>query len=32
MEEIEQQEFEMEEYLEDQFDYLEWDWVSYEGF
>lgn len=32
MEETEQQEFEMQEYLEDQFDYLEWDWASYEGY
>lgn len=32
MEEIEQQEFEMQEYLEDQFDYLEWDWANYEGY
>lgn len=30
-EEIEQ-DFEMEEYLEDQLDYLEWDWANYEGF
>ena len=28
----EMQEFDMQEYLEDQFDYLEWDWASYEGF
>lgn len=32
MEETEEQEFEMQEYLEDQFDYLEWDWASYEGY
>jgi hypothetical protein len=32
MEETEEQEFEMQEYLDDQFDYLEWDWASYEGF
>lgn len=30
MEEIEQQEFEMKEYLEDQLDYLEWNWSNYE--
>lgn len=32
MEETEQQDFEMQEYLDDQFDYLEWDWASYEGY
>lgn len=32
MEETEQQEFEMQEYLDDQLDYLEWDWSNYEGF
>ena len=32
MEETEEQEFEMQEYLDDQLDYLEWDWASYEGF
>lgn len=31
MEEIEiQEDFELEEYLEDQLDYLEWDWANYE--
>jgi hypothetical protein len=32
MEETEEQEFEMQEYLEDQLDYLEWNWSNYEGF
>lgn len=32
MEETEEQEFEMQEYLDDQLDYLEWDWANYEGF
>jgi hypothetical protein len=31
MEEIEElQEFDMQEYLDDQLDYLEWDWANYE--
>lgn len=25
------QDFDMQEYLDDQFDYLEWDWANYEG-
>lgn len=32
MEETEEQEFEMQEYLDDQLDYLEWNWSNYEGF
>jgi hypothetical protein len=32
MEETEQQEFDMQEYLDDQLDYLEWDWSIYEGY
>ena len=32
MEETEQQEFDMQEYLDDQLDYLEWDWANYEGY
>lgn len=32
MEETEEmQEFDMQEYLDDQLDYLEWDWSNYEG-
>jgi hypothetical protein len=31
MEETEEmQEFDMQEYLDDQLDYLEWDWANYE--
>lgn len=33
MEETEEmQEFDMQEYLDYQLDYLEWDWSNYEGF
>lgn len=33
MEEIEElQEFDMQEYLDDQLDFLEWNWSNYEGF
>lgn len=32
MEETEEmQEFDMQEYLDDELDYLEWDWANYEG-